>query len=152
VSEIEISEADREAAKAYAEQLPETLLCDALICELAEAFTRHRLAATAAGEAKSVDAERILAWIKDPNRKPTALAFTRGFEREIADWIIVKFGTYAETRLRGPMKAETVACISELQAAYDRLSADGKWNPMILHGFQKAMDVLQPTPTPEANQ
>lgn len=33
------------------------------------------------------DAERVIAWARDPNRKPASLAFTAGPERQAAYWI-----------------------------------------------------------------
>jgi hypothetical protein len=44
----EITEADREAAESYHDQLPESVLGKQSLLELAEAFARHRLAAAAA--------------------------------------------------------------------------------------------------------
>jgi hypothetical protein len=38
--------------------------------------------------AESVNQDRLIAWLTDPNRKPPDLAFTSGPEREIADLVV----------------------------------------------------------------
>ena len=34
----------------------------------------------------TMDAERVLAWVNDPNRRPSNMAFTAGEERQAAYW------------------------------------------------------------------
>lgn len=48
------------------------------------------------------DAERVLAWIDDPQRKPAVLAFTEGNERQLA----YRFEMALSAAARGPSDAD----------------------------------------------
>lgn len=61
------------------------------------------------------DAERVIAWARDPNRKPASLAFTAGPERQAAYWI-----EWAEAR-RG--EARIAALTSALGKAEEALES-----------------------------
>lgn len=61
---------------------------EGLNARVAEALQEERLLRdfAHAGEriARWADAESLIAWLDDPDRKPAAIAFTAGLERQIA--------------------------------------------------------------------
>lgn len=58
-------------------------------------YAEARVATLEASLAERLDTTRLVAWIKDPNRKPPALAFSAGWLREAADAVEVS-GVLAE--------------------------------------------------------
>jgi len=78
---------------------------------LAFTWTVAELAAqwgAAQAQQTTVDAARVLEWMRTPDRKPANLAFTDGPERQAAYWIEIAQQTTEEPELREKPKPDVV--------------------------------------------
>lgn len=78
------------------------------------------------------DAECVIAWARDPNRKPASLAFTAGPERQAAYWI-----EWAEARRGEARIAALTEALAKAEEALKEAESNMGWaNSMIHEGVE----------------